>query len=320
MKSKLKRLGHSVVHAENLGIALILVLLCVITSLINPSFATSMNLVNMLRKISQVSFIALSMTFVIIGGGIDLSVGAVVGLGGIIAGTLMTHGVPVIVAVLAAILAGALFGLFNGVFVAKVHIPPFIVTLGTMYVATGLVNVISQGKPIYPLPESFVQAFSDATFLGIPITVYAMVVFIIFMYYLLNHTVYGRSITATGGNEHATETAGINTARTKIISYVMMGAAAAFTGLMIAGRMKTAHPASGSGWEMKAIAATVIGGTSVTGGIGSIGGTIIGVAIMAVLEISMTMIKVSVYYQNIVVGLIIIAAVVFDQLKRKKRS
>ena len=320
MKQKARYLWEMAVKSDNTGIALILIILCVVTSLINPSFASKLNIINMLRKLSQVSFISLSMAFVMIGGGIDLSVGSVVGLGGVVSGALMVlfHW-PMFLAILASLLIGALFGLINGVFVAKVQIPPFIVTLGTMYVAEGLVNVISQGKPIYPLPEAFINIFSAVIF-EIPVTVYAMILFVIVMHYLLNHTVYGRSITATGGNERAAATAGIDIAKTRIISYVMMGLASAFTGLLLAARMKSAHPASGSGWEMTAIAATVIGGTSVKGGIGSIVGTLIGAAIMAVLEIAMTMIKVSVYYQKIVVGLIIIVAVVFDQAKRKKRS
>lgn len=320
MEKTSNRLKKSVLHNDNIGIAMILIVLCVITTAINPSFASKLNIINMLRKLAQVAFIAVSMTFVMIGGGIDLSVGATAGLGGVVAGALMVRDVPVALAVLIALAIGALLGLFNGVMVARVGIPPFIVTLGTMYIAEGLVNVISLGKPIFPLPESFTNVFSEASFLGIPITVYAMLLFIIAMHYLLNHTVYGRSITATGGNEKATSTAGINVIKTRVISYVMMSTFACFTGLLIAGRMKTAHPASGGGWEMKAIAAAVIGGTSVTGGSGSVVGTIIGAAIMAVLETSMTMIKVPVYYQNIVVGVIIIAAVVFDQMKRRKNK
>lgn len=320
MERKTNRLGSSVLHSDNMGIALILVVLCVVTTIINPSFASKLNIINMLRKLALVAFIAVSMSFVMIGGGIDLSVGATAGMGGVLAGALMVRGVPVPAAVLITLVVGALFGLFNGFMVARVAIPPFIATLGTMYIAEGLVNVISLGKPIYPLPKIFTDVFSEASLLGMPVTVYAMVVFIIAMHYLLNHTVYGRSITAVGGNEKAAATAGINIVKTRIISYVMMSVCACFTGLLIAGRMKTAHPTSGDGWEMKAIAAAVIGGTSVTGGSGSVVGTIIGAAIMAVLEISMTMIKVPVYYQNIVVGVIIIAAVVFDQLKRRKNK
>lgn len=309
-----------IIHNDNTGIAIILIVLCVITTIINPNFMSKMNVVNMLRKLSQVSFISLCMTLLIISGGIDLSVGSVVGLGGIVAGALMTNGVPVIVAVLIAIGIGVAFGLLNGLLVTKINIPPFIVTLGTMYIAQGLVNVITQGKPVYPLPASFITIFADVTLFGIPITIYAMLMFLAGMYFILNNTIYGRSVYAVGGNEKTASTAGIDVVKTRILAYVAMGAASAFTGLLIAARMKSAHPASGGGWEMKAIAATVIGGTSISGGSGSVIGTMFGAAIMAVLEIAMTMMKISVYYQNIVVGIIIIAAVIFDIMKRKRHS
>ena len=189
-----------------------------------------------------------------------------------------------------------------------------------MYIAQGLVNVITQGKPVYPLPSSFITIFADVTLFGIPITIYAMLMFLAGMYFILNSTIYGRSVYAVGGNEKTASTAGIDVVKTRILAYVAMGAASAFTGLLIAARMKSAHPASGGGWEMTAIAATVIGGTSISGGSGSVIGTMFGAAIMAVLEIAMTMMKISVYYQNIVVGIIIIAAVIFDIMKRKRHS
>ena len=272
-----------IIHNDNMGIAIILIVLCIITTIINPNFMSKMNVVNMLRKLSQVSFISLCMTILIISGGIDLSVGSVVGLGGIVAGALMTNGVPVPIAVV-------------------------------------VVNVITQGKPVYPLPPFFITVFADITLFGIPITIYAMLLFLAAVYFVLNSTVYGRSVYAVGGNEKTASTAGIDVVKTRILAYVAMGAASAFTGLLIAARMKSAHPASGGGWEMTAIAATVIGGTSISGGSGSVIGTMFGAAIMAVLEIAMTMMKISVYYQNIVVGIIIIAAVIFDIMKRKKHS
>ena len=178
MRQNAKNKLDKIIHNDNTGIAIILIVLCVITTIINPNFMSKMNVVNMLRKLSQVSFISLCMTLLIISGGIDLSVGSVVGLGGIVAGALMTNGVPVIVAVLIAIGIGVAFGLLNGLLVTKINIPPFIVTLGTMYIAQGLVNVITQGKPVYPLPASFITIFADVTLFGIPITIYAMLMFL----------------------------------------------------------------------------------------------------------------------------------------------
>lgn len=275
---------------------------------------------NLLRKLSLISFISIGMAFVIIGAGIDLSADSIIGLGGIVTGVLMQMEVNPFIAVLCSLLVGALFGALNGFFVTKLDIPPFIVTMGTLYIAKGFVNVISKGRPIYPLNENFIIICDKLAPFGMPLSVWVMLVLTSLAAFILNKTAYGRSITAAGGNEKAAVMCGINVARMRMISYVVMGVLSAFTGVLLAARLNSAHPASGDGWGMKAIAAAIIGGVSVTGGKGTIMGTMIGAAIMAVLEIAMVMMKVSVYWQNIVVGVIIIAAVVLDRLKRQKQA
>ena len=315
-KSALKKL----LSYENIGVLAMLVVLCVGTAFVNPNFLTSENVVNLLRKLSLISFISIGMAFVIIGGGIDLSADSVIGLGGIMAGVLMQAGWHPLLAVLCSLLVGALFGFINGFFVTKLDIPPFIVTMGTLYIAKGCVNVICKGRPIYPLNDSFIPLCDKLAPLGVPLSVWVMIALTAVAAFILNKTPYGRSITAAGGNEKAAVMCGIKVARMRMISYVVMGLLSAFTGVLLAARLNSAHPASGDGWGLKAIASAIIGGVSVTGGKGTIMGAMIGAAIMAVLEIAMVMMKVSVYWQNIVVGVIIIAAVVLDRFKRKKQA
>lgn len=309
-----------VLHYENMGILVMLIVLCVGTAIVNPNFLSMENVINLLRKLSLISFISIGMAFVIIGAGIDLSADSIIGLGGIITGVLMQMEVNPFIAVVCSLLVGALFGALNGFFVTKLDIPPFIVTMGTLYIAKGFVNVISKGRPIYPLNEKFIFICDKLVPFGIPLSVWVMLALTLLAAFILSKTTYGRSITAAGGNEKAAVMCGVNVARMRMISYVVMGVLSAFTGVLLAARLNSAHPASGDGWGMKAIAAAIIGGVSVTGGKGTIMGTMIGAAIMAVLEIAMVMMKVSVYWQNIVVGVIIIAAVVLDRLKRQKQA
>lgn len=317
--SKIKRLFKAFSSHEISGISTILFLLCAITAIINPNFISSRNIVNLLRLTSFTGFVAIGMTYIIIGGGIDLSVGSLVGLGGVVCGLLLQKSMPVLPAILIGTLSGAVFGFLAGWIITKLDIPPFIVTLGNMYVVKGVVYILSDARPIYPFPEAFNQ-IGTAKLMGIPYVVYMMVILLFVSHYVLTQTVYGRSLVAVGGNERTARTSGINVKKIRMISYVLMGALAAFTGILISARMNSAVPGAGDGWEMKAIASAIIGGTSVLGGIGSIPGAIIGAGIMAVLENAMVMLRVSVYWQNIVIGTIIVLAVVFDQFKRKQNS
>lgn len=312
--SALKRL----IYWRNLGIFLILIALIAITQIINPNFLSGINISNMLRKLAMVSLMSIGMTCVIIGGGFDLSVGAIATLGAMIAGMCMAAGAPLWVAIALPILVGLVFGAINGLIVTKVNLPPFIATLGTMYIGKGCINVLSSGKQIAPLDGRFEAFFGSATVFGLPVVVYVFLLIAIIAHLVLQHTTYGRSLFAVGGNAKVAKTSGINVNAVRIASYVIAAVGSVLAGLFVAGRLNAAHPNSTAGWEMTAAAAAIIGGTSITGGVGSVFGTIIGGAIMVVLEIAMVMLKVSVDWQNIVVGIIIIVAVTFDQIKRRK--
>lgn len=303
---------------KNLGIFLILILIIVVTQIVNPNFLSTINVTNMLRKFGMVTFLAVGMTYVIVSGGIDLSAGALACLGGIVAGTCMKMGLPLICTAIIPILACGVFGAANGLMITKIKLPPFIATLGMMYICQGAVNVISGGKQIVDISPEYVSLFGKTTILGFPLVCWVAVLFALVAHFVLEHTVYGRSLMSVGGNERVARTSGINVNKTRLIAYTFLGVGAALTGMFTVGRLNAAHPAGNEGWEMTAIAAAIIGGTSVTGGVGSVAGTMIGTGIMVVIEVAMVMLKVDVQWQNIVIGVIIILAVAFDRLKRSR--
>jgi ribose/xylose/arabinose/galactoside ABC-type transport system permease subunit len=292
-----------------------LVVLVVVVGIINPAFFNFMNIVNVLRSISFLTLAALGMTFVLVGGGLDLSVGSVIGLGGMVTGLLLQAAVPVLFAILGGLAVGSAIGLMNGMIITKAKIPPLIVTLGSLYMARGVILVLTRGRPVYPFPDAF-NAIGTGAFLGIPYSVYILLFFVVFFSVLLSRTVYGRSIYAIGGNEETARNAGIPVDRIKIISYVIVGALGALTGILMSARMNSAVPNSGEGWELRVIASVIIGGTSMFGGVGTIGGTVIGASVMSILSTAMIMLRISAYWQNIVVGAIIILAVGIDQYRR----
>lgn len=292
-----------------------LVVLMVGVGLLNPAFWNYMNIINILRSISFLTISALGMTFVLIGDGLDLSVGSVIGLGGMITGLSLQAGISVPVSCLLGLTIGASVGLFNGLVITKAKIPPLIVTLGSLYIARGTVLVLTKGRPVYPFPDSF-NALGTGSVLGIPFSVLIMVVLCLAAHIILSRTVYGRSIYAIGGNEETARNAGIPVDTFKIISYMMVGFLGALTGILMSARMNSAVPNSGEGWELKVIASVIIGGTSVFGGVGTIGGTIVGASVMSVLSTAMIMLHISAYWQNIVIGAIIILAVGIDQSHR----
>jgi ribose/xylose/arabinose/galactoside ABC-type transport system permease subunit len=300
---------------ENIGIIIFFITVCVGVGLVNQSFWTFANLINLLRSISFTCIVGVGMTMIIIHGGIDLSVGSVIGLGHMVTGVLLREGLPVPVAIILGISSGTLLGLSNGIVITKYKIPALITTLGSLYIARGIVYVLTQGRPVYPFPDVF-NAIGTQAFWGIPYSVYLMVIVIIIGHILLNHTVYGRHLFAIGGNEETTRISGINVNLTKIVAYGISGTLAALVGMMMAARMNSSIPNAGEGWEMRVIASVIIGGTSLFGGSGSIFGTLIGASIMSVLSIAMVMLNINVYWQNIVIGFILIGAVGFDQLKR----
>ena len=299
-------------HLDGLKIVLILLFMCVILTLLKPSFLSVPNMINIFRQISIIAIISMGSTLVIVSGGIDLSPGSIVGVSGVVAALCSASGMPLIVALIAGLGMGAACGFFNGVVIARGKIPPFIVTLGMLSIARGLAYVISQGKPISGLSSSFlVLGRSDV--LGIPVPIILMLLVVLLTWVLMNKRVFGKHIYAIGGNEDAAHVSGIRISRTKIKVYTYAGLMAGLGGILLASRIATGHPISGSGYELDAIAATVIGGTSLSGGIGSIGGTLIGALIIGVLNNGLDILGVPAYYQQIAKGFIIIIAVLMDR-------
>jgi ribose/xylose/arabinose/galactoside ABC-type transport system permease subunit len=299
------------------GILLILALLCVVVSIINPIFLSSANILNVLRTTSYVVIIACLTTLVMVSGGLDLSVGSQMGLGGILVSSFMVMGIPVMPAILLTFAANSIIGILNGVIVVKRKIPPMIATMGTLYIARGFCNVITKGAPVYPLPESFGR-LGNGSFLYVSYSVYIAIAVVLVFNYVLHNTTYGRSIYAIGGNQDAARLSGISVDAIKISTYILSSLSATMVGIIMTSRMESGQVSTGNGREMTIIAAVVIGGTSTLGGSGTILGTVIGSLLMSVVENSMVLMTVSVYWQSVVIGVIMIVAVMLDVLRKEK--
>ncbi len=293
-----------------------LLLLIVVVSILSPSFLSTRNILNILRQTSVNAIIAAGMTFVILTGGIDLSVGSVLALSGAFAASLLASGQSIIVAVIAAIVVGAVVGFLNGFVIAKGKLQPFIATLATMTILRGITLVFTDGKPITLGSNALAMAFGKiggGTILGVPSPVIITILVFITCYYILNHTKMGRYTYALGGNEEATKLSGLNTDRIKIWVYTISGILSAVAGIIITSRLYSAQPTAGTGYELDAIAAVVLGGTKLTGGKGKIIGTIIGALIIGVLSNALNILDVSSYYQMMVKGVVILIAVLLDR-------
>ncbi|WP_376764937.1 ribose ABC transporter permease [Vibrio cholerae] len=292
-----------------------LLFLVVVVSFLNPNFFTVDNLLNILRQTSVNAIIAVGMTLVILTAGIDLSVGSVLALCGAFAATLVAMEVPVLVAVPTALLTGAALGAITGIIIAKGKVQAFIATLVTMTLLRGVTMVYTDGRPISTgftdTADTFAW-FGTGYALGIPVPVWLMVVVFAGAWYLLNHTRFGRYVYAVGGNESATRLSGINVDRVKIGVYAICGLLAALAGIIVTSRLSSAQPTAGMGYELDAIAAVVLGGTSLMGGKGRIMGTLIGALIIGFLNNALNLLDVSSYYQMIAKAVVILLAVLVD--------
>ncbi len=304
---------------DNLGILLGLLGLCVALSFLSPYFFTIENILNVLRQVSTNANLALGMTLVIIIGGIDLSVGPILALGGTLAAGLITNNnIPVPLAITMGVAVGALLGMFNGVIISRTGIAPFIVTLAMMQIARGAVYVYAAGQPIRTMVPEF--NFLGNGYVGpIALPIIYTVVLIILVSILLNKTKMGRYIYAIGGNREAAKYSGINIQRVQVLVHTLIGAIAAFSGVILCARMYSGQPTLGNGFELDAIAAVVLGGTSFSGGVGRIGGTIIGVLVIGVLNNGLNLLNINSFWQLIVKGFVILLAVYIDISKKKKR-
>ena len=295
-----------------------LVAVCLVMIVTTDNFFSSDNFLNIARQVSINAIIAIGMTCAILSGGIDLSVGAVMALSGTLMAGSMIAGVPPYAAILIGLGVGLAFGLFNGFFVAYAGMPPIIVTLATMGIARGIGLIYTGGYPIDGLPEAF-AFFGRGTVFGIQTPVVIMLIAFFLAYLLLDKTPIGRYIYAIGGNEEATRLSGVRVARYKLFIYSLSGFTCALAGLVLSSRLMSGQPNSGVGFEMDAIAAVVMGGTSIAGGKGSIIGTFIGALMLGVLNNGLNMMGVSPYVQNIIKGLIILFAIYISRERKKRR-
>ncbi|ELK8307700.1 ribose ABC transporter permease [Vibrio vulnificus] len=292
-----------------------LLFLIVVVSFLNPNFFTVDNILNILRQTSVNAIIAVGMTLVILTAGIDLSVGSVLALCGAFAASLVAMEVPVFIAVPTALLAGATLGAISGIIIAKGKVQAFIATLVTMTLLRGVTMVYTDGRPISTGFTDTADAFAwfgTGYALGIPVPVWLMVVVFAAAWYLLNHTRFGRYVYALGGNESATRLSGINVDKVKIGVYAICGLLAALAGIIVTSRLSSAQPTAGMGYELDAIAAVVLGGTSLMGGKGRIMGTLIGALIIGFLNNALNLLDVSSYYQMIAKAAVILLAVMVD--------
>ena len=300
------------------GTLLGLLLLCVGLWIATPYFATLDNLRNVAEQSTVIGTLAIGMTFVILAGGIDLSVGSVVALAGVVLALLLRTSVAVPVAVLGAIATGVAIGAINGALVTLGRLPPFIATLGTMSVARGLALLLADGRPISGFPDGL-RALASTRVLGVPLSVLLMLALFAVAHVVLTRTVLGRATYAIGGNAEAARLAGIPVRAYTTATYALAGASAALCATVLLARLDSAQPIAGIGYELDAIAAVVIGGTSLLGGSGSVLGTLIGALIMSVLRNGLNLLGVSSYVQQIAIGAVIVVAVLIDMALQRRR-
>lgn len=294
----------------------ILIIVILIFSLINPRFFTLSNAINVMRQISMNMIIACGMTLVLISAGIDLSVGSTVALAGCVGcWALLKWGI--FWGIFAAICVGILVGFFNGMIVSKLKVPPFIVTLGSMNIIRGIVLLFTKGEIISNLPPEFLR-IGTGRILFIPIPIIVAIIVAIMTNLILENTEFGLNIKATGGNYEVARLAGINVRRILILVYIIIGVLSSITGVVLSARVASGQPLGGIGYELQAIGATVIGGTSLFGGEGRIVGTFIGVIIIGILTNGLNLAGVHYFWQQIAIGLVIIIAVAIDINLRKK--
>ncbi len=299
--------------ATRYGIVIAFFLLCVVLSFLNKYFLTTGNVVNILQQTSINGILALGMTLVILTGGIDLSVGSVMAISSMVAATFVSgdHPRSLWLVVPLGLSVGAFLGFINGLTVAYLKVPSFVATLGMLSVARGITYAYTDGQPVPNLSDTFLS-LGEGTVLGVPLPIVVLAVLFGFLWWVLTHTTYGRSIYAVGGNVRSARAAGISTKRITASVYIFSGALAAMGGLVLAARTSAALPQAGVGYELDAIAAVVIGGTSLTGGVGSAAGTLLGALIIGTINNGLDILGVSSAYQQIVKGAIIIVAVLLD--------
>lgn len=306
-------------RARRFGTVAGLASLCAVLWILTPHFLTVSNLLNVVEQTSINAIVAVGMTFVIISGGIDLSVGSIVALSGVALGALLQSGQPLPVAILAAMGTGVACGLSNGALVSLGRLPPFIATLGMMSVARGAALLFTEGRPVSGFNEGF-RSIATGSIGFIPAPVVVMIVVYLIAHVVLTRTTFGRYVYAIGGNEEATRLAGVAVRFHKTVIYGIAGLTSAVAAVVLTARLNSAQPIAGMMYELDAIAATVIGGTSLMGGEGRLAGTLVGALIMGVLRNGLNLLGVSSFLQQIVIGAVIVGAVLMDAALKRHRG
>ena len=296
---------------------LTLIVLIVALSIASPHFLTNTNLSSVVRQTAVINIMALGMTLIIVSGGIDLSVGAILAMGGLFGTMMMQAGQPVLVGVAVGLLTGCLCGFVNGTLVTRLKINPFIVTLGTMGIIRGLTLLISNGLPVHQIPKDF-SYLGEGMLLGVPFVLWLLVICALAVHVILEHTRLGRYAFAIGSNPDAAYYAGIPVNFHTVAVYSICGMLTGLAGMIEASRLMTGQPTAGQGYELQAIAAVVIGGGSLRGGEGTVLGTLVGAFIMGLLANGSDLLGISPYLQQAIIGAVIILAVTVDELRKRK--
>ncbi|MCD7736035.1 MAG: ABC transporter permease [Lachnospiraceae bacterium] len=304
---------------QELTIPLVLLALWIILAILNPTFFTVRNITNLLRQASILGIASVGVTFLLVTGQSDLSVGSVMGLGAMVSTYTMSIGVPVPVSIILALLASMLVGVINGNIIYTTKVPAFIATLGTMTAVRGVAQLITGGLIISGLPKSF-TAFASGSFLGIPYLVWTMFIAVAIGQFVLHKTIYGRNLYAVGSNIEVARLSGINVSFHVKSVYVLASTMAGFAGILYASRLSQGLPTTGSGYELNAITAAVIGGTSFMGGEGTVIGTLFGAVLMTTIDNGGNLLRINQFVLNIITGVITVSAVVIDTLRRRKES
>lgn len=300
------------------GIYIAFAILFITLSITSESFLTTTNIINILRQVSIIGIVSIGMSFVIMTGGIDLSIGSIMALSAVVATSFakVDSSYSLFIPVIVGIMVGLACGLTNGILVAKWRVSPFIATLGMMTAARGLAMVYTEGRPVIGLSDSY-NSIGSGSFLNLPIPIIIFVAIVLIGTFLLNFTVFGRYVFATGGNEQAAKLSGIRVTSIQIGVYAIAGILAGVGGMILSSRIMSGSPVLGQGYELDAIAAVVIGGTSLLGGVGSIMGTVVGVLIIGVMNNGLDLLNVSSYYQQILKGAIIVIAILLDKKNQR---
>ena len=307
------------IDLSRFGVIIAWIMLIIIFSIVNPSFMKASNIFTILRQASIVGVCSVGMTFVILTGGMDLSVGAIIGVGCVGGAQLLSAGVPIPLVMLIILVVGAAAGLFNAFFINELEIAPIIMTLGTMTALRGVAYLLCGGFAVYGIPEAY--KFIGQGYVGpVPVPVIIMAICFLIGWFVLNRLGFGRSIYGIGGNVEASRLSGVNVKKTIYMVYSFAGILYALAGLILMARVNSGQPSSGEGYEMDVITAVVLGGISINGGEGSILGVVIGVLLLSTLQNGMVLMDISEFWQKVVKGIVLILAVSLDRIVQKRKE